>query len=142
MIEPYKMITVNAILSALLLGGILFYRVVYPKKKINYLYLIILVSILPVVSIFRKGTYEAGDLTLHSVFLQSFYQNLSQGIFIPQWAGDLCGGYGCPAHLFEYPLPYYIAAPFHFLGFSYINSIKIFLAFSYIVSGVGMYLWL
>jgi hypothetical protein len=137
-----RMIVVSGILSAILLSGIFIYRLLYPKKKINYLYLIILISILPVVSIFRKGTYEAGDLTLHSIFLQSFYANLSQGIFIPQWAGDLCGGYGCPSHLFEYPLPYYIAAPFHFLGFSYINSIKIFLAFSFIISGVGMYLWL
>src|SRR6266699_2420069 len=142
MIEPYRMIAVNMILSALLLGGILFYRYLYPKKKINYLLLIFLISLLPVVSIFRKGTYEAGDLTLHSVFLQSFYENLSQGIFIPQWAGNLCGGYGCPSHLFEYPLPYYISSLFRFFGFSYINSIKIFLAVSFIFSGIGMYLWL
>jgi hypothetical protein len=142
MIDPYRMIYVNLILSALLLAGILCYRFLYPKKKINYLYLIILVSLLPIVSIFREGTYEAGDLTLHSDFLRSFYENLAQGNLIPQWGGNLCAGYGCPNHLFEYPLPYYIAAPFHFLGFSYINSIKIFLAISYILSGIGMYLWL
>src|SRR5438132_11320199 len=100
MMEPYKMVVVNLILSGILLACILAYRLLFPKKKINYLILVILISILPVVSIFRKGTYEAGDLTLHSVFLQSFYHNLAQGIFIPQWAGDLCGGYGCPAHLF------------------------------------------
>ena len=77
--------------------------------------LIILISILPVINIFRPGTYASGDLTSHSVFLQSFFENIRDGIFIPQWSGGLCGGYGCPIFLFLYTMPYYIGSVFHFL---------------------------
>lgn len=141
-IDPYRMIYVNLVYSILVTLGVVIYKYVYPKKKPNLLILLILISIGPIISIFRTGTYESGDLTLHSVFLRSFYENLSQGIFLPQWGGGLCAGYGCPVFLFEYLLPYYLGAPFHFLGFSFINSIKIVLALVYILSGVGMYLWI
>ncbi|RJQ26874.1 hypothetical protein C4577_02585 [Candidatus Parcubacteria bacterium] len=141
MIDPYKMIVVNVIASAGLLVFLLFYRFIFPEKKINLFLLLILISILPLISILRQGTYESGDLTLHSVFLMSFYETLKEGVFPPQWAGGLCGGYGCPVFMFEYPLPYYIGAIFHFLGFSFINSIKLLLIFSFITSGTGMYFW-
>lgn len=121
---------------------LLIYKFIFPKKKINLFVLLILISILPIISIFRSGTYQSADLTLHSVLLQSFFSNLSQGNLIPQWAGEICGGYGCPAHLFEYPLPYYIGSIFHIMGFDYLNSIKLLLAFSFITSGIGMFLWL
>lgn len=142
MIDPYKMVFISLLASFSLGAFTLFYKFIYPKKNINLFALIILISILPVISIFRPGTYQSADLTLHSVFSQSFYTNLSQGNLFPQWAGELCGGHGCPIHMFEYPLPYYISSVFHFLGFSYLNSIKLLLASSFILSGVGMYLWL
>lgn len=136
------MIYINLAVSIIIGLGILIYRFYYPKKQINLLYLLLLISVLPVISILRKGTYESGDLTLHAVFLRSFIENLQQGVVIPQWAGNLCGGYGCPSHMHEYILPYYIASFFYFLGFSFINSIKLLLIFSYILSGIGMYLFI
>ena len=35
MLDPYKMVFVNIIGSLLILFGTLFYRFIYPKKKIN-----------------------------------------------------------------------------------------------------------
>lgn len=142
MIDPYRMVVIN-ITACLIIGvGLIIFKKLFPKKKINYFILLILISILPLISVLRKGTYESGDLTLHSIFLRSFYENLLQGNLIPQWTGYLCGGYGCPNHIFEYPLPFYISSIFHFFGFSYINSIKMLLAFSFIGSGITMYIWM
>lgn len=139
--EPVRMVFINIIIAFTLSLGVLIYRYVFPKRRINLLILLILISILPIISIFRSGTYESGDLTLHSVFLQSFFENLKEGIFLPQWAGGLCGGFGCPVFEFLYSLPFYISSLFHVLGFSFLNSIKLLLVTSFIGSGITMLMW-
>jgi hypothetical protein len=142
MTDPHRMVFVSIISSIILGIGLLFYRYIFPKKKIDKLVLLLLVSVLPLISIFRSGTYQSGDLSLHTSFLINFYENLKSYIFLPQWAPDLCGGRGCPIYIFEYISPYYIGSLFHLFGFSFLNSIKIVLALSFILSGLGMYLWL
>ncbi len=137
-----KLIYTSVSASIILFLGLLFYRYVFPRKNINLFILLIFISLLPILSIFRPGTYQAGDLTIHSVFLQSFFQNLQDGILIPQWAGGLCGGYGCPVFMFEYVLPFYIGSFFHALGFSLLDSMKLFLASTYILSGITMYIFI
>lgn len=139
--EAYEQVLLNFFLSLALGTGIFIYKVLL-QKKIDFLVILILISILPLVSIFRIGTYESGDLTLHSIFLQSFFENLKNGILIPQWAGGLCGGQGCPVFIFEYVSPFYIGSIFHAVGFSYLDSIKLFLAFSFILSAFTMYIFL
>ncbi|MCL4417279.1 MAG: glycosyltransferase family 39 protein [Actinobacteria bacterium] len=49
--------------------------------------------------------------------------------------------FGYPVFIFNYILQYYVIAAFHFIGLSFINSMKIFLAFSFIASGVFMYIF-
>lgn len=137
--DPYGIILVNLLLTGLLGLGLLIFKLKFPKRKINLPLLLVIISILPVLSIFRFGTYESGDLTNHVVILQSFYANLKDGILIPLWAGDLCAGHGCPVFLYLYTLPFYLGAIFHFLGFSFLNSTKLTLALPYILSGVTMY---
>ncbi len=141
MMDPYRMILINIVSVILLIGLICTYKYIFPKKTPPLLPLLIIISCLPLISLLRKGTYESGDLTLHAVFLQSFFESLKEGIIIPQWAGGLCGGYGCPVYIFEYVLPYYVGSIFHALGFSYIASTKLMLASGFIISGIGMYLW-
>ncbi len=138
MLDPYRMVFVNIIASLFLLGGVVFYKFVYPKKHINLLALLILISLLPIISIFRKGTYESGDLTIHTHYLMSFFENLKAGNIFPQWTNV---GYGTPVFIFLYPLPFYIGSIFHFIGFSFLNSIKLVLILSYTFSGITMYLW-
>lgn len=141
MLPQYKLVLINLIISGLLIAGLTSYRYFYPKRKINLLFLLIIISFLPLISILRVGTYESGDLSLHSKITMPFYQSLSEGNIIPRWASDMCGGYGCPNYIFMYMLPYYIISGIHFLGFSFIDSIKILLAIAFIASGVCMYFW-
>lgn len=141
MIDPYRMVVVNIISSLLLFGGILFYKFIYPKKKINLFFLLILISILPVISIFRTGTYESGDFNIHIYRSMAFYDALKDGQIIPSWPKDLNGTYGYPLFIFNYNFPYYIISLFHYLGFSFVLSMKLFLGLAYILSGVFMYLW-
>lgn len=136
------MIVVNLIFSALLLFGIIIYKYVYPKRNINLLFLLILISLLPLISILRKGTYESGDLTIHTGFAMSFYESLKDGNIIPRWSSQIIYGYGYPLFIFVYPLPYYLASFFHFIGFNFINSLKLVLAFSFIASGITMYFFI
>jgi len=142
MIDPYRMIVVNLIASISLLSGILIYRFIYPRKRMNFLFILILVSLLPLISMLRKGTYESGDLNIHTGFAISFYESLTDGNFIPRWSSQIIYGYGYPLFIFVYPLPYYLASLFHFLGFTFINSFKLILAFSFMASGIGMYFFI
>src|SRR3990167_11280779 len=114
------MVVVNIISSLLLFGGVLIYRYIYPKKKINLFFLLILISILPIISIFRIGTYESGDFNIHIYRIMSFYDSLKEGILIPSWAAELNATYGNPLFIFNYSLPYYLISLFHFLGISFI----------------------
>ena len=142
MIDPYRMVVVNIISSLLLFGGILFYKFIYPKKRINLFFLLILISFLPVISIFRTGAYESGDFNIHIYRMMSFYDSLKEGILIPSWAAELNATYGNPLFIFNYSLPYYLISLFHFLGISFITSYKIYLATVFLLSGTFMYFWI
>ena len=141
MLDPYRMVFVNVIALTLVLGSAFLYRFVYPRRKINLFILLILISILPIISVLRIGDYESGDFNIHVRRAMEFYNMLSQGNFIPTWAGDLNATYGYPLFAFDYILPYYILSLFHFLGLSFIASLKLFLAINFILSGVFMYLF-
>lgn len=103
--------------------------------------ILVIVALLPVYSIFRPGTYESGDLSLHVVKLVDFYTNLSEGNILPRWAGQENANYGYPLFLFTYLTPYYFGSVFHFVGFDFLTSMKLVLALSYVLSGIFMYLW-
>src|SRR3989338_3935244 len=124
MIDPYRMIVINFIASFSLLFGILIYKFIYPRGKFNFLFILILISLLPLISMLRKGTYESGDLSIHVGFATSFYESLMDGNFIPRWSSQIIYGYGYPLFIFVYPLPYYMASLLHFLGFTFINFLK------------------
>jgi hypothetical protein len=141
MIGPYRMILVNLAASFLFLGGVIIYKYIYPKKKINLFALFILISLLPLISILRTGTYQSGDLTVHTAREISFYKVLLEGNLFPRWSPEFYQGFGDPVFSFSYSLPYYVSAIFHFVGFSFLNSVKLFLASSFILSGIFMYLF-
>lgn len=142
MLDPYRMVVVNIIASALVLAGTLFYRFIYPKKKINLLILLLVISILPVISIFRTGAYESGDFNIHIYRIMSFYDSLMEGHLMPSWAGELNATYGNPLFIFNYSLPYYAVSFFHFIGISFISSMKLYLGLTLYFSGIFMYLWI
>lgn len=140
MLPQYKMVLVNVILSSFLLLGLIIFKYIL-KRKVNLFYLLLLISILPIVSIFRTGTYESGDLSLHAERLISFYNSFANFHLIPRWTPEFNAGYGEPHFLFAYFLPYFIGSIFHFIGFSFLDSIKLLLAISFVFSGLTMYFW-
>lgn len=141
MIDPYRMVLMSIIASFLFVAGFAIYKYIYPKKDINFFALVILISILPIISTFRPGVYESGDFSMHIYRGIDFYNNLKEGNFMPSWGGDLNKTVGYPVFIFNYILTYYILALLHSISISFIMSMKLLLASSYILSGIFMYLW-
>jgi len=137
----YSLALINLTVFVIFIIFMLGYKHFYPKRKINFLILLITISIIPILSIFRPGVYESGDFTIHIYRTMDFYASLSEGNLIPSWAENLNATYGYPLFLFNYTLPYYLISLFHSISFSFIFSLKIFLALSFILSGIFMYLF-
>lgn len=132
------MVLIN-IISSFILGLFIFVFKIKFHKKNQLIWILLMISILPLISLLRQGTYESGDFNLHIYRAMSFYDSLRDGVIFPSWASDLNAKYGYPLFIFINPLPYYLISFFHFLGFSFIASMKIFLSILYILSGIAMY---
>ncbi|HWY78783.1 MAG TPA: 6-pyruvoyl-tetrahydropterin synthase-related protein [Candidatus Sulfotelmatobacter sp.] len=139
--SSHSLVLTSIIASIILLIGLLIYHFVFPKKRIHPVAFLILISLLPLVSIFRIGSYESGDLSFHTMRTISFYHLLFVEHSIPRWSPELNVGYGDPYFLFSYIFPYVLGSLLHFIGFSYLMSIKLLLALSFIFSGIIMYIW-
>ena len=139
MLNSYHMAIVNIIATLIFGISLLIYKLKYPKKKINLLLLLIVLSLLPLISMLRQGTYESGDLSHHALMILSMSDSLLDGNIIPRWGAGLHFEYGGPYHIIQYFLPRYIASLIHILGIPLIISIKIILASTYILSGITMF---
>jgi len=139
MSQPVHMVFINIIASLLLVAAVLFYRFVYPKKKINLFILLLFTAILPIISVFRIGDYQSGDFNIHIYRMMSFFNSLKEGILMPSWAADLNATYGNPLFLFNYTLPYYIICLLHLLGISFITATKLYLGLVLYLSAIFMY---
>lgn len=133
------MIVINLLASMFLGLGLLFYTYVFPKKKVNLLYLLIIISLLPLISLFRKGTYESGDLSYHAAAIFSMYNSFIDGNIIPRWGAELYFEYGSPYHIIMYFLSRMIVVFFHLFGIPMLESLKLFLGLSFVLSGITMY---
>lgn len=111
------------------------------KNKLFIVFFIIL-SVLPLVSLFHPGLPLTHDGQDHVARIANFYQNLIEGNLIPRWGANLNWGYGHPILEFLYPLPSYIVSLFHLIGFSLVDSTKIVYALGMVLSLIFMYLWL
>jgi hypothetical protein len=113
-------------------------------KRINLLLpiLLVVISILPLLDLLHPGLPITHDGQDHVARIANFYASLREGNIVPRWAGNLNWGYGHPILMFLYPMSSYIGALFHFLGFSFVASVKLVFAVAYIASGMTMYLWL
>lgn len=104
-------------------------------------FFLILIALVPLSDLLAFGLPITHDGQDHVARIANFYQNLSDGNVVPRWAVNLNWGYGHPILMFLYPLPSYLASLFHFFGFSLVDSTKLVLGVTYILSGIGMYLW-
>ena len=110
-------------------------------KKYLYLVIIILISFVSSVDLFKPGLPLTHDGQDHVARIANFYQNLSEGNIIPRWAGNLNWGYGHPILEFLYPLPSYFASLFHFIGFTLVDSVKLVFGISFVLSAITMYIF-
>lgn len=99
------------------------------------------ISLLPLASLLRYGTYESGDFNIHIYRTIEFYNALQDGQFIPSWPENLNGTYGYPLFLFLNIIPYYLISFLHFLGFGYIASLKLYLGLTFMTSGISLWLF-
>ncbi len=106
------------------------------------LLIVLILSLFPLLNLFHSGLPITHDGLDHAIRIASFYKSLTEGNLIPRWAGELNWGYGHPVLMFLYPLPSYLASFFHFVGFSFVDSLKILFGSAFILSGIFMYLWL
>jgi len=111
-------------------------------KKNIFSILLLILALIPIISLFHPGLPLTHDGQDHVVRIANFYQNLTEGNFIPRWGGNLNWGYGHPILEFLYPLPSYIASIFHFVGFSLVDSAKVVFGLGMVLSLFSMYLWL
>lgn len=99
----------------------------------------LLLSLLPIVSVFRPGAYESGDFNIHTYRTIAFVEAIKDGQILPSWPKDLNATYGYPLFIWMNSLTYYLISLFKVFGFDYIMSTKLYLVFSYIVSGIAFW---
>ncbi len=110
------------------------------NKNFGFIF-IFLLGLIPLLDLLHPGLPVTHDGQDHVARIANFYQSLSEGNIVPRWAGNLNWGFGHPILMFLYPLPSYLGSFFHYLGFSFIDSVKLVFAVSYVGSGFAMYLW-
>jgi len=96
---------------------------------------------LSLIPLFNSGFYTSPDGPSHLTKIAYFYQSLQNGNFFPGWVQGLNNTLGYPIFFFTYPLPYYAASLFKFLGFGTIDSLKIVMALATISGSLGIYFW-
>lgn len=109
-------------------------------SKNRYIHWIILLSLLPLISIFATDKLlHTHDGLVHLPRLAAYFKALRDGQIPPRFAGDLNYGYGMPLFIFIYHFPYLLGSGLLAIGFSLVNAFKLTLAASYLFSGLFMY---
>ncbi len=112
------------------------------KKNILYITLIILFSIPAIFPLLQSGFFQTDDADWMIIRSSAFHQALRDGQFPPRFLPRLNHEYGYPVANFLYPGYMYLAEPIHLAGFNFVDSIKIILGASIILSGLFTYFWL
>ncbi|MEK7188478.1 MAG: hypothetical protein AAB685_01340 [Patescibacteria group bacterium] len=89
--------------------------------------------------LFQKGYFNMHD-DLQMMRQLEMEKCFLDGQIPCRWVPDMGYGFGFPLFNYYPPLPYLIGEIFRIVGFSFINTVKITFAFSFIVSGITMYL--
>lgn len=92
--------------------------------------------------LFAQGFLPTHDGEYHLIRFYEFGRMLAAGHLFPRWAPGLNSGYGVPLFTFFYPLPNYMGAFFHFLGWSLADSFRLTLAVGYGTAIIASYFWL
>lgn len=88
------------------------------------------------------NTRSAGDSPFLLFRLHQLHQGLLDGVFPVRWMPDAAFGLGYPFFNYYAALPFYFAAAFKLLGFSYVLSLKLTHLLGFIVAALGMSAWM
>lgn len=103
--------------------------------------LIVLLSFPAVVELAKPGYFSNHDGVGHIIRLAEFDIAIKEGAIPPRLDKNLMYGYGYYFFNFNYPLVYYLGEAIHLLGFDFISSINILTLTTFVLSGLGMFLW-
>ncbi|MEK7517831.1 MAG: 6-pyruvoyl-tetrahydropterin synthase-related protein [Patescibacteria group bacterium] len=112
------------------------------RKSIFISVLIVLFCIPAVLPLLRPGFFQSDDGEWMVIRFSAFYQALADGQFPVRFLGRLNHEYGYPVANFLYPGFMYLGVPIHFLGFGFVDTVKIIFGVSMIASAIFCYLWL
>lgn len=110
-------------------------------KQIFPLGIVIFLAVVAGFPLLQKGLHPTHDGEYHIIRFYEFDRVLRDGNLYPRWAPDLNNGFGIPLFNYVYPIPNYVASIFHLFGVSFIDSFKLQLFLSLIISAVFFYLW-
>lgn len=110
----------------------------------HFLFLLILIvlTIPAIYSLMNNGFFQSDDGEWMIIRFSAFFQSLKDGQIPVRFLGRLNHGYGYPVANFLYPGFMYLGIPIHILGFGFVDTVKIILGLSMIVSAVFSFLWL
>jgi hypothetical protein len=89
--------------------------------------------------LFREKLISGHDATAYPPRLVEMARAVGDGHFPPIWAPDLSSGHGQPLFEFCPPLPYWIALPFHAVGFGLTDSLQLGLALLCLLGAGAVY---
>lgn len=110
------------------------------RKHLGPVLIILIFSLVGIKALFYPGLYSAHDIWHQVARFYHYSKAVSDGQIPPYWIGNLANGYGYPLFFFSYHLPWILGLPFLGLGISIPETLKILFVFSYILSGIFMYL--
>lgn len=113
-----------------------------PKKTLFILCLIILLMLPVIFPLLRNGFFISDDGEWMIIRFSAFYESLRDGQFPVRLLQRLNHGFGYPVANFLYPEFMYLGVPFHIIGLSFTDTIKLLMGISMLASVFFTYLWL
>jgi len=110
------------------------------KKILVALLFSFCISIPVILPFFHTGYFPTHDGEWAVIRLADMFRSLRDFQIPVRYSSELNFGYGYPLFNFAYPLPYYLGVLIHFLGFGFVNTIKVLFAGSVIFSALFMFL--
>lgn len=87
------------------------------------------------------NTRAGGDSPFLLFRLHQLYSALAEGVFPVRWMPDAAYGLGYPFFSYYAALPYYLAAVFKGLGFSFVASLKLAQLVGFLLAAGAMFAW-
>ena len=109
------------------------------KENLNYFIIIIAAIIICMPLLNKNLNVYIDDGIQHICRLIGTYKTIEEGQFLPMIMSNFCNNFGYSWNIFYSPLTAYAPLIFKVLGFSFVNSLKLFMFAITLVSGIAMY---